>query len=171
MPEWLKWDDDPKITLPPRTLKFNWAAADKTDRPAIDGRVFDDTLATVQKFTLNTAEEVILENYWNSSIHPFHIHVNPFQVMEIFDPNNPPATQHTIMEKPYIWLDTIAIPASTGTLAAPNKGWVKIRSRFVDFPGTFVLHCHLLDHEDRGMMQEVQVEDPAKPALALPMHH
>jgi FtsP/CotA-like multicopper oxidase with cupredoxin domain len=37
------------------------------------------------------------------------------------------------------------------------NGYVKIRSRFVDFTGLFVLHCHILAHEDRGMMQLVQV--------------
>jgi len=159
-------------------LKFNWAAGDKTNRPAIDGKVFDEspTSTTVQRFNLNTAEEMMLENYWASSIHPFHIHVNPFQVLEIFDPNNPGPTQHIIMEKPYIWRDTIAIPAANdhgkgangkdpdGNSPPTTNGWVKIRSRFVDFPGTFVLHCHLLDHEDRGMMQEVQVLDPSNPA-------
>jgi cupin fold WbuC family metalloprotein len=36
-------------------------------------------------------------------------------------------------------------------------GYVKIRSKFLDFPGKFVLHCHILGHEDRGMMQLVEV--------------
>ena len=30
-------------------------------------------------------------------------------------------------------------------------------TRFVDFTGMYVLHCHILGHEDRGMMQLVQV--------------
>jgi hypothetical protein len=34
---------------------------------------------------------------------------------------------------------------------------VRIRQTFVDFTGTFVLHCHILAHEDRGMMQLVRV--------------
>ena len=36
-------------------------------------------------------------------------------------------------------------------------GYFKMRSRFVDYPGYFVLHCHILAHEDRGMMTTVQV--------------
>ena len=36
-------------------------------------------------------------------------------------------------------------------------GYFKMRSRFVDFTGTYVLHCHILIHEDRGMMQLVEV--------------
>ena len=32
-----------------------------------------------------------------------------------------------------------------------------MRSRFVDFTGTYVIHCHILAHEDRGMMTVVEV--------------
>jgi len=36
-------------------------------------------------------------------------------------------------------------------------GSVTVRQRFVDFKGLFVLHCHVLVHEDIGMMQLVKV--------------
>ena len=36
-------------------------------------------------------------------------------------------------------------------------GYFKMRSRFVDFAGLYVMHCHILAHEDRGMMTVVQV--------------
>ena len=36
-------------------------------------------------------------------------------------------------------------------------GYFKMRSRFVDFTGTYVIHCHILAHEDRGMMTVVEV--------------
>ncbi len=36
-------------------------------------------------------------------------------------------------------------------------GEIVIRTRFLDFPGRFVYHCHLLDHEDLGMMGVVEV--------------
>ena len=39
-------------------------------------------------------------------------------------------------------------------------GSVTVRSRFEDFTGLFVLHCHILNHEDIGMMQLVEVYDP-----------
>jgi FtsP/CotA-like multicopper oxidase with cupredoxin domain len=73
-----------------------------------------------------------------------------------------------------VWWDVIAIPAGVQKLDANGKkvvdadgnpvleggpGWIKMRSRFVDFPGKFVLHCHILGHEDRGMMQMVEVKD------------
>lgn len=170
MPAWLQWNEtDPRnnvSTGKERTLRFN---SDPTGRPAIDGLAYDGKPDTTQYIKLNTAEEWVLENYWDSSIHPFHIHVNPFQVLEVFDPN---ATAQVTLQAPYNWHDTIAIPASktVGTTITPGR--VRIRSRFVDFPGTFVLHCHILDHEDRGMMQEVQILDPKSPtAPPLPMHH
>ena len=36
-------------------------------------------------------------------------------------------------------------------------GYFKMRTRFSDFTGELVLHCHILAHEDRGMMQLIQV--------------
>ena len=41
------------------------------------------------------------------------------------------------------WEDTTLIPAFEEIL---------IRTRFLDHAGNFVCHCHILDHEDRGMM-------------------
>ncbi|HET9099713.1 MAG TPA: multicopper oxidase domain-containing protein, partial [Acidobacteriaceae bacterium] len=46
-------------------------------------------------------------------------------------------------------------------------GHFKMRSRFVDYPGWFVIHCHILAHEDRGMMTVVEVS----PLLPPYSHH
>jgi FtsP/CotA-like multicopper oxidase with cupredoxin domain len=70
--------------------------------------------------------------------HPMHIHVNPFQVIEI---NGEP-----LPDRP--WMDTVIVPAA---------GVVKIRTRFEDFPGDFVMHCHILPHEDAGMMMNIRI--------------
>lgn len=72
--------------------------------------------------------------------HPLHIHVNPFQLTEV---NGVPAPG-----KP--WLDTVAVPAA---------GSIKFRTRFLDFPGRFVMHCHILPHEDTGMMININIKD------------
>jgi FtsP/CotA-like multicopper oxidase with cupredoxin domain len=45
---------------------------------------------------------------------------------------------------------------------ATNKvqpGYIKMRTHFADFAGKFVNHCHILAHEDRGMMQLIEVVD------------
>jgi FtsP/CotA-like multicopper oxidase with cupredoxin domain/peroxiredoxin len=50
------------------------------------------------------------------------------------------------------------------TLMAPSSGPPEIiRMRFRDFPGDTVLHCHIVDHEDQGMMKNIRIhpaEDP-----------
>ena len=50
-------------------------------------------------------------------------------------------------------MDTVAIPR--------NGGRVVFRSRFEDFTGQWVNHCHILPHEDMGMMQVVECTDKA----------
>ena len=83
-------------------------------------------------------EEWTLQNPSNVT-HPFHIHINPFQVVAI---GGVPLPQPE-------WRDTIDIPKNGGT--------VTIRSRFEDFTGLTVLHCHIIPHEDLGMMQSVNL--------------
>jgi FtsP/CotA-like multicopper oxidase with cupredoxin domain len=165
---------------------------------------------------LNTVEEwTILNATTGGKIdHPFHIHINPFQVTEVFDPNAPvldksghpvivggmtvpqyifsgapqagqcklnpddPKTWKPCQQaSPYpqgtnIWFDVFPIPA--GTTATNSKGeqvtvpgYFKMRSRFVDYAGSYVLHCHILAHEDRGMM--MMVELATNPVV--PMQH
>jgi FtsP/CotA-like multicopper oxidase with cupredoxin domain len=83
--------------------------------------------------------------------HPFHIHINPFQVIALFDPAYMPASLQATgvpLRQPWVWWDNFAIPVG---------GWAKMWTRFVDFTGTYVFHCHILGHEDRGMMQMVNV--------------
>ena len=73
--------------------------------------------------------------------HPFHIHVNPFQMTR-------PGPQG-VMET--VWRDT--------QLVRPGDR-LTLRSRYEDYIGTYVLHCHILDHEDQGMMELVEVVEP-----------
>jgi hypothetical protein len=79
--------------------------------------------------------------------HPFHIHQNPFWLtrVEVPDENG---DYVNILPEP-VWSDTVGVPR--------NGGRVVLRSRFADFTGEFVNHCHILLHEDNGMMQRVQV--------------
>jgi len=105
-------------------------------RVLIDGREFDEDRVD-QTVKLGATEEWRLRNT-SEDWHPFHIHVNDFQVIEV---NGEPVAAHS-------WEDTTPIPAF---------GEIVIRTRFLDFPGKFVYHCHILDHEDRGMMGVVEV--------------
>lgn len=74
--------------------------------------------------------------------HPFHVHVNGFQVVSR---NGEPETD-------LAWRDTVLVRVGET---------VRIRIRFDDFPGTTVYHCHILDHEDLGMMGQLWIQPPS----------
>jgi FtsP/CotA-like multicopper oxidase with cupredoxin domain len=232
-------DDEVKAT---KRLVFKTTAPGRNNKQMIDGKQFDGEVGQV--VLLNTVEEWKIENDSIEATvsHPFHIHINPFQVTSVFDPNeqvsvtvpdlnNPgqtmtltaaryPFSQSDIATNaalaklqcplldPYkpdtwtlcfpgqtyqgqapptdmdnIWWDTFPIPSGR-QLQAPvldakgnpvidpvtNKpqqvrvpGYFKMRSRFVDFPGFYVIHCHILAHEDRGMMTIVEVAPTRTP--------
>jgi FtsP/CotA-like multicopper oxidase with cupredoxin domain len=92
--------------------------------------------------------------------HSLHIHQFAFQVTEI---NGKKLKQPT-------WYDTFNVPGSAAfdQNGQPIPASVTIRARIEGVKGDedairgkFVLHCHLLDHEDLGMMQVVEVEPGA----------
>jgi FtsP/CotA-like multicopper oxidase with cupredoxin domain len=100
---------------------------------------------------VNTAEIWTLRNVpvaspgTSGSPHPFHIHVNPFQVVgDKIDPNGPDDSSN------WRWWDTIAVAAKSSKV---------IVQRFPDYYGEYVLHCHILIHEDLGMMQGVEIKN------------
>lgn len=101
-------------------------------------------------------QDWVLENYTTAIAHPFHIHINPFQVIRIETPTD--TTKPPYVPDHPVWQDVIAIPPANikqdGTIV---PGRVIIRQAYPDFTGTFVLHCHILAHEDRGMMQLVRI--------------
>jgi len=103
---------------------------------------FQSHRALKQTVPLGSVEEWTIFNM-NEIRHPFHIHVNPIYITKI----------NGVAIEPY-WADTIALPAQ-GTPEKPTS--VTFRSRFTDFKGLYVLHCHMLVHEDMGMMQAVDV--------------
>ncbi|MFM7068713.1 MAG: multicopper oxidase family protein [Actinomycetes bacterium] len=106
----------------------------------INGKQFDGKVMYTPK--LGTVEEWTLKNVTGED-HPFHIHVNDFQVMSV---NGTPYAANSLQ-------DIVKIPA---------KGEVVIRQRFADFLGSFVFHCHILAHEDNGMMAIVEVTTDGK---------
>lgn len=104
--------------------------------------------------------------------HPFHIHVNPFQVVKILDSNGKdvsaagavddaggtPDPQYPGLKgvwKDTLWVKNIATPGQPG-----GQYTVVVRTRYQRYIGDYVLHCHILDHEDQGMMQHIRVSLP-----------
>jgi suppressor of ftsI len=103
----------------------------------IDGKTFDANRID-QEVKLGTVEEWTIVND-NNQQHPFHIHVDSFQVMSVNgEPYDAAGRQ-----------DVVNLPA--------NGGEVVVRIPFDEFTGKFVYHCHILNHEDLGMMAVVEV--------------
>lgn len=71
--------------------------------------------------------------------HPFHAHINPMQVISRNGRAEPIAA----------WRDVVLVRAGET---------VRVRIRFDDFPGRTVYHCHILDHEEMGMMGTLLIE-------------
>jgi FtsP/CotA-like multicopper oxidase with cupredoxin domain len=105
----------------------------------VDSHVFSNT--KIRNLKLNATEIWDVSGEENS--HPFHVHVNPFYLFR-----DEPQSNGTISTLG-LWRDTVMLP--------PNGEAVRLLSRSKDFVGRFVLHCHILNHEDRGMMQLVEI--------------
>ncbi len=120
-----------------RTVAFT--RGDTIDNVSFDGQVS-------QTMKLNSTEEWTVTNE-TGMLHVYHIHVNPFFVTHL---NGEQLPEDSPLRR---WQDTLGVPVrSDGSI-----GSVQFLSRFENFSGQFVIHCHVLAHEDRGMMQIVEV--------------
>ena len=222
-PPFLRDISDGEITGT-KKIVFASTGPGKNNTHTIDGEKFDGDVGVV--VLLNKAEEwkVVNETYAAPISHPFHIHINPFQISEIFDPNeiligrNGKPVIDPISKKPVnkyvfqggirrlpgqcyldpfgdpddwkpcgpketnkngVWWDVFPIPSGRTVTTSRTRvdpatgkrvpitvnvpGYFKMRSRFVDFAGQYVIHCHILAHEDRGMMTIVEVAPARTP--------
>ena len=107
----------------------------------MNGKPYDPNIPRV--LTLNTAQTWKISSVF--SHHPFHIHVNPFEV--IIRENGEIVDRY--------WKDTILVDQHDTELGI-NKT-MELRMRYEDFEGEFVAHCHILDHEDHGMMEKIVI--------------
>jgi FtsP/CotA-like multicopper oxidase with cupredoxin domain len=71
--------------------------------------------------------------------HPFHLHGFRFQVID----------RNGVPEPFRSWKDTVNVP---------KHQTVRFIVQYADFPGKWMFHCHILDHEDEGMMGVLQVQ-------------
>jgi suppressor of ftsI len=115
----------------------------------IDGKAFrmDDPPAIVARS--GTVEIWTIENLTDES-HDFHIHQVHF-VVDAID---------GVRVTPRAWLDTVDVPRrhrDPGGRVVPGSVRAIVDFRDPVVRGTFVFHCHILDHEDRGMMAKIRV--------------
>jgi FtsP/CotA-like multicopper oxidase with cupredoxin domain len=109
---------------------------------AMNGQMYDETQVPTE-VKLGSVEEWTLQDDGHSTGstegHPFHLHTNSFEVVSI---GGKPVEPGTIQDT--VWV--------------PHHVPVVIRIRFKEWVGKDVFHCHILPHEDAGMMQNLLVK-------------
>ncbi|MBX9792489.1 MAG: multicopper oxidase domain-containing protein [Pirellulales bacterium] len=105
----------------------------------VNYRDFDPS-APPRMLRLGKVEEWLLRSDFVN--HPFHVHVNPFQVISIKNSQG-----QELLAEP-MWKDTILVHEGER---------ITVRTRYEQFLGKFPLHCHILDHEDQGMMEMLEI--------------
>ena len=103
----------------------------------INGRTMDMTRVDV-KAPLGGTEIWQLENVVGMD-HPFHLHGFEFQVLD----------RDGVPEPYRSWKDVVNVP---------KHQTVRIIVHYADYPGKWMFHCHILDHEDHGMMGILEVQ-------------
>jgi FtsP/CotA-like multicopper oxidase with cupredoxin domain len=134
-----------------RTVFF--AEGEHTFFMTVDGqpnRAFEPDMPPAIVTHVGAVEEWVVQNRTRES-HEFHIHQIHFLV-ESQDNFGKYAPAPGITGQ---YLDTVDIPAWSGTGPYPSA---RLRMDFRgQIAGTFVFHCHILSHEDKGMMNVIQV--------------
>jgi FtsP/CotA-like multicopper oxidase with cupredoxin domain len=161
------------------TTQFNEVFFEVNGQP-YDGNRIDRTLM------LGGVDEWTLKSDFVS--HPFHIHVNPFQIVKIIAPDGktdvsaPGAVDNfqkddkgnPIIDPQYpglkgVWKDTLLV--KNFGFDPSTQYTIVVRTRYQRYIGDFVLHCHILDHEDQGMMQNVRIAVPDGKGSVASSHH
>ena len=127
---------------PPSAVEFYITAEGETPAAFDPHRTLPNIVARQ-----GTVEDWIIENR-SQELHAFHIHQLHFMLLDYLDmPVNEPFLRDTV-NVPYLKDRALKYPS------------VRIRVDFRDpnAVGTFVYHCHLLEHEDGGMMGLIRVE-------------
>lgn len=108
----------------------------------INGKQFDmNRIDFTQKQDVTEVWEIYNKpDAMGGMTHPFHLHGTQFKVLSV-DGKSPEANEQG-------WKDTVAIKAGQK---------VKLAVHF-KYKGTYMFHCHVLEHEDNGMMGQVKVE-------------
>ncbi|HTW86261.1 MAG TPA: multicopper oxidase family protein [Candidatus Sulfotelmatobacter sp.] len=137
-------------TMPPPAQQRTVTFTEDANGFYLNGQQYSPSSAPMFVAQHGTTEEWNLVNA-SGEVHDFHIH----QVHFIIESVNgvPVANPH--------WFDTIVLPPEgvgvQGQLI-PSQTKVLLDFRDPVIVGTFVFHCHILDHEDGGMMAKIQVQ-------------
>ncbi|GMV20455.1 MAG: periplasmic cell division protein (SufI) [Acidimicrobiia bacterium] len=121
----------------------------------LDGRTFD-----MHETTPGETVKAGSTHIWNvmnvggmmgtPMAHPFHMHGRQFRILSRTPLTGATPGSESVREGLLDdgWHDTVLI--------LPNEQ-VRLQIRFSDYPGLFLYHCHLLEHEDMGMMRNFRI--------------
>ena len=114
----------------------------------VNGMPWHNETTYVHTTSLGTVQEVVDKTTGN---HPYHQHVNPFQIASI-DAEPIGIEEYDTANRAWYkvgdWHDTIMYPVNN------TDPTVKLRYAADQFSGHMIFHCHLLSHEDQGMMAQ-----------------
>jgi FtsP/CotA-like multicopper oxidase with cupredoxin domain len=132
----------------------------------INGKSYDPNVVNIRR-QVNTTDDWILSA--SGEPHIFHIHVNPFEITDVIH-MKPDGTQESIFDaqghcrKDISDSDQGLVNQYCGmwhtfrdTVFVENNFHVHIRTHYDRYIGEFVIHCHILDHEDGGMMLNIEI--------------
>ncbi len=108
--------------------------------------VFDPTAPPTIVVHQGDVEDWVIENR-SLELHDFHIHQLHFQLREWYGYQ---------VNEPFL-RDTVSVPFFDNLMTAYPSVRVRMDFRDPNTVGTFVYHCHLLEHEDGGMMGTIRV--------------
>jgi FtsP/CotA-like multicopper oxidase with cupredoxin domain len=97
-------------------------------------------------------EDWIIENR-STELHAFHIHQVHFLLMD---------WSGITVNEPFL-RDTVNVPYFNGRMLKYPSVRLRMDFRDPNTVGTFMYHCHLLEHEDGGMMGTIRVEPMDQP--------
>ncbi|UXI69933.1 multicopper oxidase family protein [Tahibacter amnicola] len=145
-------------------VEFNIVTTQTPPLFQVNGHSYDPTQA--RTLILGKVEEWTITS--KLAGHPFHIHVNPFQVVKILDPAGNDVSEKGEPNDPQYanlkgtWKDTLFVKQNYK---------IVMRTRYQRYIGEYVLHCHILDHEDQGMMQNINMVLPDGQGGGITGHH
>lgn len=139
----------------PRIFQISYILSGGQPVWLLNGAVFDmNTTLPNENMPRNTVEVWEIRNTLASPVmpHPIHFHGRHFQVLQRIGPTGGAnLTAYNTVNQGFInaaWKDTVLVmPGET----------VRLLVRTSDFPGLYVYHCHLLEHEDMGMMRNFRI--------------
>ncbi len=130
----------------PRTFRITMAQM----QWGFNGRSFEMTaVAPNEVVKLGTTEvwEFANDSGMMTMAHPIHVHDQQFQVLERRHGAASGGVRDGYVDQG--WKDTV--------LVMPGDR-VKLLMRFADYPGLYLYHCHMLEHEDLGLMRNYRIE-------------